>query len=206
MFSRFLTTARLLKGGTKFFINNHTIKQNVICKRSSGHNTMDITPSNYGWKEFKNLLHLYLILGGIPALVINAIINIRANPELTEIPEGYEPRHWEYYKHPITRFMARYLYIPYDLDEEMAMALFENVSENQILKETERQVEAVMSFYNDHRTKFFQPFFAEYIRYGRDDSQYGYSYGQGMHNLRYDQAFDPESCPIPVEGYKSPDY
>lgn len=60
--------------------------------------TFYITPSRFQWTKFKDDLHFYVSLGIIPITLVILYTNIFiGRATLTEIPEGYEPKHWEYF-------------------------------------------------------------------------------------------------------------
>lgn len=65
-----------------------------------GHrDTFYVTPSRFQWNKFKDMLHFYVMLGVIPITAIVFYTNVFIGPaQLTEIPEGYTPKHWEYHK------------------------------------------------------------------------------------------------------------
>lgn len=65
----------------------------------SEHRTFPLVPSRWQWNKFKDFVHLYLAIGLIPVGLIVAYTNIFIGPAtLSETPEGYVPKHWEYYK------------------------------------------------------------------------------------------------------------
>jgi NADH dehydrogenase (ubiquinone) 1 beta subcomplex subunit 5 len=183
-------------------LGNHGLGQRlIITKRWSGHNAMEITPSNIDMKFTTNWMHFYIIIGAVPVAVITTIINIKANPELSEIPEGYEPRHWEYFKHPITRFMAKYLYNPNELEREIMLGFKQDMSHEEIMKKVSQKCEKVMKFYNDHRSFYFTPFFADYFRSGRDDALFRINFEATQPNTILDLAYEPDTKTVPTEGY-----
>uniref|UniRef100_A0A0B6ZUV3 NADH dehydrogenase [ubiquinone] 1 beta subcomplex subunit 5, mitochondrial n=1 Tax=Arion vulgaris TaxID=1028688 RepID=A0A0B6ZUV3_9EUPU len=82
-----------------------------VSVRNSAHNQMPIVPSRFEWQRFKDDFHFYLLLGFVPMLSTVAYINIFIGPaELSDIPEGYEPKEWEYHQHPIKRWFVKYVY------------------------------------------------------------------------------------------------
>jgi NADH dehydrogenase (ubiquinone) 1 beta subcomplex subunit 5 len=56
------------------------------------------------------MLHFYILLGLIPACTVAFLANVLIGPAtLAEIPEGYVPKQYEYHKHPISRFILKYI-------------------------------------------------------------------------------------------------
>lgn len=71
----------------------------ILARRSmSEHRTFPLVPSRFQWGKFKDLLHFYTLLGIIPVGAVLFYTNVFIGPAtLSEIPEGYVPKHWEYY-------------------------------------------------------------------------------------------------------------
>ncbi|VDM18108.1 unnamed protein product [Hydatigera taeniaeformis] len=93
----------------------------LSCRHSSNH-TMVVRQSKFVNEKFYDELvsrydtqftrikHFFFMCGAIPCVLGAFIINtFFGQAELIETPDDYEPHYWEYYKHPITRFISRNL-------------------------------------------------------------------------------------------------
>lgn len=83
------------------FINDLLCFTYSAAPKPGGHGpkTMQIIPSKYQWQKYKDQLHYYILLGVIPLSAVVLYANIYIGPAtLCEIPEGYVPKQWEYYK------------------------------------------------------------------------------------------------------------
>ncbi|XP_040284205.1 NADH dehydrogenase [ubiquinone] 1 beta subcomplex subunit 5, mitochondrial [Bufo bufo] len=102
---------------------------------SHGKKLFVVAPSTYYDKRFLKLLKFYTLLAAVPAGIAITLINIFIGPaELVEVPEGYVPDYWEYYQHPITRFLARNIYHDYQQSYEQEMALIHVENEKRLLR------------------------------------------------------------------------
>ncbi|CAD7003113.1 NADH dehydrogenase [ubiquinone] 1 beta subcomplex subunit 5, mitochondrial [Ceratitis capitata] len=154
------------------------ILQSPVCRnavqmqiRNAGHehHHFTIQPSRFQWNKFKDLLHFYVMIGLIPITAVVLYSNIFIGPaQLTEITEGYEPKHWEYHKHPISRFIARYIYPSPQQEYEKALHHIFEENEKAMIRQLEKDVRAKMAERNDYKAYYYRPAIAKYHRISKE--------------------------------------
>ncbi|XP_053684809.1 NADH dehydrogenase [ubiquinone] 1 beta subcomplex subunit 5, mitochondrial [Sabethes cyaneus] len=164
-FSGIIST--VLRGQTSKNIGKNALVQ--VRAMSGGHRTFNITPSRFQWHKFKDMFHYYIMVGLIPVLAVVFYTNVFIGPaQLTEIPEGYVPKHWEYHQHPITRFIARYILDNPQQDYEKMLHFLYEESERMQIRALEQQIRDKMAERNDYQSYYYRPALGKYHRVAKE--------------------------------------
>ncbi|KAH8415497.1 hypothetical protein KR222_001097 [Zaprionus bogoriensis] len=134
-----------------------------------GHHHMTIKPSRFQWDKFKDLIHFYVMIGLIPITALVLYTNIFVGPsQLAEIPEDYVPKHWEYEKHPISRFIARYMLNSQQQEYEKSCHYLYEENEKAQIRLLESKIREKMSERNDYQAYYYRPTVAKYHRISKE--------------------------------------
>lgn len=151
-----------------------TAKNALVPKRlMSDHRTFTITPSRFQWNKFKDLVHMYTLVGAIPLGLLVFYCNVFIGPaQLAEIPEDYVPKHWEYYKHPITRFIARNILPNPQQEYEKYLSHIFMEDEKRRLRILEKEVKEKIAERGDYQAYYYRPILAKYHRQSKEAADY----------------------------------
>uniref|UniRef100_A0A8C4X0A0 NADH dehydrogenase [ubiquinone] 1 beta subcomplex subunit 5, mitochondrial n=1 Tax=Eptatretus burgeri TaxID=7764 RepID=A0A8C4X0A0_EPTBU len=112
---------------------------------SDGKRLFFIRSTRFHDSRFLRLFRNYALLTGLPALAVITYVNVFiGEAELTEIAENYEPYNWEYYKHPITRWIVKYIVDPEEKHHEKALHLLSEEMDRMKFREQNLQVQTLM--------------------------------------------------------------
>ncbi|XP_050521889.1 NADH dehydrogenase [ubiquinone] 1 beta subcomplex subunit 5, mitochondrial [Daktulosphaira vitifoliae] len=141
----------------------------VPVRNMGGHHMMIIKETKWQWTKFKDLIHFYVLVGVIPLTIVIAYTNIFIGPaQLAPIPEGYRPKHWEYHRHPITRWFARYIYpSPQQQYEKYLHTLYEEDEKFKIRMLT-KEIEKKMKERSDYKSFYYRPISANLHRVSKE--------------------------------------
>ena len=142
------------------------------------HDHMIIQTSRFQWIKFKALMNYYVFIGLFPILLIIFYFDVLVGPSTLEpIPENYRPKHWEYHRHPISRFIAEKMYpSPQQEYEKILHHLFEENEKSQI-RLLESQIREIMYRRNDYKSYYYRPVMAKYYRISKESSDFIKSLG-----------------------------
>ncbi|CAG4960169.1 unnamed protein product [Parnassius apollo] len=157
----------LLKNQTKSPLKAHNVNFSAskILNGDHGHKVMALQPSRWQWHKFKDMFHYYAMVGLIPVTAIIFYANVFIGPaELEPIPEGYTPKHWEYHRHPITRFIARYIHNNPQQDYEKFMHFIDEEQQKAKLRALEKEIIKKMSERQDYQAYYYRPMVNKYLR------------------------------------------
>jgi len=130
----------------------------AVVKRWSSERRMRMMISEFNERKFFDMFHYYFLIGLVPTFAVVFYANVFVGQaKLTEIPEGYEPRHYEYYKHPLRRFMARYVCQSFDERYEISLhSIYTHVMKDK-LRGLERKVKRLQHARGDAKGWFYRP-------------------------------------------------
>ncbi|XP_071840539.1 NADH dehydrogenase [ubiquinone] 1 beta subcomplex subunit 5, mitochondrial-like [Apostichopus japonicus] len=140
-FSAFAKPDAVLRKCNKWKINEIFVRN----AGDHGPERMFIKPGSFqDWRTMR-AVGFYALLTAVPAAIIITYVNVFiGEATYSEIPEDYVPEHWEYHKHPITRFVAKHFIASPQQDYEKMAHFIQIESEKIKERKTEKAVRKMM--------------------------------------------------------------
>ncbi|ESO82349.1 hypothetical protein LOTGIDRAFT_237068 [Lottia gigantea] len=114
--------------------------------------------TQFEWQSFKDDVWFWTMFWLVPVGLIMGYANfVVGQAELSDIPEGYEPKHYEYYKGPIERWFSKYIYDSYEYDYHKKMIEHIDEMEKLALRDREEKVKSLMLKKQDCKSWYYYP-------------------------------------------------
>ncbi|KOB66699.1 Lethal(3)neo18 [Operophtera brumata] len=157
---------------TPYTSKNVAFSTSTVLKAGHGHQTMAMQPSRWQWDKFKDMFHFYTMIGLIPVGAIIFYCNVFIGPAtLTPIPDDYHPKHWEYHRHPITRFIARYVHNNPQQDYEKFLHFVDEEKQRIKMRELEKKIIRKMGERKDYQAYYYRPMVNKYLRINKQTGE-----------------------------------
>lgn len=186
IYRRFIDKALLCERKELKFLNHH-VKLSIGQPLRGEHcRKFPLTPSRFQWHKAKDMFHLYLMVGLIPVGVIIFYADCYIGPaQLTQTPPNYCPKHWEYHRHPITRFIARYVHNNPQQEYEKFLHYIDEEQQKIKLRALEKAVIQKMAERRDYQAYYYRPIYNKYLRINK-------AIGESLYNQMGDDYVDEE--------------
>ncbi|XP_013413445.1 NADH dehydrogenase [ubiquinone] 1 beta subcomplex subunit 5, mitochondrial [Lingula anatina] len=146
----------------------------VQCARWGHGRVMNVRDGQYLTKALWNDMQFWFFVGFIPLTGIALYANIFVGEaKLEEIPEGYCPEEYEYFKHPISRWMVKYMFNPPEKVYERSLSVIYWT----LKRDRERQLRKLVKYYQGTRGDqkgwyFIDAGLSQRIPWGREQYEY----------------------------------
>ncbi|XP_043483728.1 NADH dehydrogenase [ubiquinone] 1 beta subcomplex subunit 5, mitochondrial [Leptopilina heterotoma] len=147
----------------------------TLQKREMGHGprVFRIEPTRWQWNKCKDMLHFYTALGVIPLSILTFVVYVFVGPaQLAEIPEGYVPKHWEYYKNPITRFIMKHFNESHQEVYERTMHMMYEETRRGEITGLQNRIKELIKQRKDYQEYYYIPYNAERIYEKRELNEF----------------------------------
>jgi len=145
---------------SNLFNKTSSLNSQVLLSQSRGSHgrTMFIRPGKFYTKKYMDLIHFHTCLSIIPFAAFMGYQYLFNGPgELTEAPADYEPRHYEYHRNPIRRFLAKYVFeVPEQAYEEHLHFVYREQCK-QKMRSLEEKVRDQMLQKQDYKAWYYVP-------------------------------------------------
>ncbi|OWA51602.1 putative NADH dehydrogenase [ubiquinone] 1 beta subcomplex subunit 5, mitochondrial [Hypsibius exemplaris] len=141
-----LTAAAPLKAVLLQQSPKNAVVMSIVAREMSGKRLFILHPSRFVWRRFRRDLHFFVMIAVIPLSLITLYFNLVVGPaDLAEIPEGYIPREWEYYKHPVSRFIVKYYQDPPQKCYEQVLQMMYEQADVMRVRRLEAKIDALQA-------------------------------------------------------------
>ncbi|KAE8752329.1 hypothetical protein FOCC_FOCC001122 [Frankliniella occidentalis] len=147
------------KGVSNILLNRAILKNVQQVRQMSGgdHNKFIIQPTRWQWNKFKDMVHMYVLIGMIPLGLISTYCNVFIGPaQLAPIPEGYTPKEYEYHRHPITRFFASFMESEQEAYEKHMHILWAEYDASEF-RRIDKEITALIQSRGDYQKYYYLP-------------------------------------------------
>jgi len=158
IFSKLSPVGNLLANGSR---------NNFVLSKRDGHARRFIIKHGKSttWRILDQI-HFYSAIGFLFWGSVIAYINFKhGHCVLTDIPEGYEPRFWEYEDKPVLQFLCKYLYTSPMKEHDKFCATYAEEIKKREWSFQEERAHHLMFERGDYRAWYYIPYKAKWMEY-----------------------------------------